>query len=93
MAHAHAHANIQPGEYGKPMFHHHLDQQILDALHYGALRIPKTPWKHGLLNNAADDARAQISDYLSSVKHPLDTRRKADNRVRAQKWFTGERCG
>ena len=41
--------------------------------------------------NASDDARAQISAQLSLWKHPLDCRRKDDNRVRAQKWFTGEK--
>ena len=90
--HATCHSNINPGLYGRPMFQHDLDQQILDPLHYGALGLPKTPWKHGVLNNASDDARVQISEYLAgTIKHPLDTRRKDDNRQRAQKWFTGER--
>ena len=91
MDHAKAHLNVQPGEYGKPFIHHHLDNQILDPLHYSQLGAPKTPWKHGILNNASDDAREQISDQLKWWRHPLDTRRKDDNRVRAQKWFTGEK--
>ena len=91
LKHAHAHSNIPPALYGRPMFHHHFDRQILDALHYGALGLPKTGWKHGVLNNASDDARGKISEYLAEIKHPLDTRRKDDNRSRAQKWFTGER--
>ena len=91
MAHAHKHGNVQPGLYGRPMFEHDLDDQILDALHMAELNLPKLPWKHGLLNNSSDDARAAISDQLAVWKHPLDTRRKDDNRVRAQKWFTGEK--
>ena len=91
MAHAHSHGNVQPGEYGSPMFVHHLDDQILDSLHLAELGLPKTPWKHGILNNASDDARQAISDQLSYWKHPLDCRRKDDGRVRAAKWFTGER--
>ena len=59
-------------------------------LHLVELGLPKTPWKHGILNNASDDARETISKMLSDWKHPLDTRRKDDNRSRAQKWFTGE---
>ena len=54
------------------------------------LGVPKTPWKHGILNNASDDARQKISDKLAEWKHALDCRRKDDNRSRAQKWFTGE---
>mmetsp|Transcript_18511 Transcript_18511/g.46385 ORF Transcript_18511/g.46385 Transcript_18511/m.46385 type:complete len:208 (+) Transcript_18511:831-1454(+) len=77
--------------YGRPMFHHHLDRQILDALHLGALGLPKTPWKHGILNNASDDVREKIAAELKAINHPLDTRRKDDNRSRAQKWFTGEK--
>ena len=91
MTHAACHQNIQPGVYGKPMLEHHLKRQILDALHYSELGLPKTPWKHGLLNNCSDDARSQIEDKLSEWKHPLDTRRKDDNRDRRQKWFNGER--
>ena len=91
MAHASSHHNIQPGTYGKPMFEHHMDNQILDALHLSELGLPKTPWKWGLLNNCSDDARAAIADKLSEWKHPLDTRRKDDNRDRRQKWFNGER--
>ena len=44
-----------------------------------------------MLNNASDDARVQISDMLAEWRHPLDTRRKDDNRVRAHKWFSGEK--
>ena len=73
------------------MFHHHMDRQVLDALHLGALGLPKTPWKHGILNNASDDARQKIADRLKDIGHPLDTRRKDDNRSRSQKWFAGER--
>lgn len=91
MEHAKLHSNVQPGLYGRPMFHHDLDAQILDALHLGALGLPKTPWKYGVLNNASDNARALISDKLKGWKHYLDTKRKDDNRVRQQKWFTGEK--
>lgn len=91
MAHAHAHLNVQPGVYGRPMFHHDMDDQILDSLHLAELGLPKIPWKHGILNNCSDDARQRISDKLTEWRHPLDCRRKEDGRVRAQKWFTGER--
>ena len=87
------HGNIQPGKFGEPLLHHDLDSQLLDPLHYAKLGIPKTPWKHGLLNNASDDARETISEQLKAWGHPLDTRRKEDNRVRRQKWFTGEAWG
>ena len=64
---------------------------ILDLLHLAELGVPKTPWKHGILNNASDDARQKISsDKLAEWKYPLDCRRKDDNRSRADKWFTGE---
>eukprot|EP00965_Chrysotila_dentata_P087604 2892067-Pleurochrysis_carterae.AAC.1 len=43
------------------------------------------------MNNASDDARAAISEQLAQWKHPLDCRRKDNNRVRENKWFTGER--
>ena len=33
------HFNVQPGDYGKPMFHHHMNKQILDPLHYAELGI------------------------------------------------------
>ena len=55
------------------------------------LNLPKIAWKHAVLNNTSDDARVQISDMLAEWRHPLDTRRKDDNRVRAQKWFSGEK--
>ena len=87
LKHAKAHSNVPPGMYGRPMFHHHMDRQLLEALHLGALGLPRTP----CLNNASDDARTKISDHLTSIGHPLDTRRKDDNRSRAQKWFSGER--
>lgn len=73
------------------MFEHHLDDQVMDPLHLAELNLPKIAWKHGVLNNASDDARAEISELLKALKHPLDTRRKDNNRIRAQKWFTGER--
>ena len=89
MAHAHVHLNIQPGPYGAPFLKHDLNtRQILDPLHYAKLGLAKSvPWKHGLLNNASDDARDQISAKLSEWKHPLDTRRKDNNRIASQKWF------
>ena len=90
MEHAHRHFNVQPGAYGKPMLHYDMDHFILDLLHLAELGIPKTPWKHGILNNASDDARDRIDEKLRGWKHPLDCRRKDDNRSRAQKWFTGE---
>lgn len=73
------------------MFQHHMDDQILDSLHYAELGLPKTPWKYGILNNCSDDARQQISEKLAEWRHPLDCRRKDDGRSRMQKWFTGER--
>ena len=91
MAHAHAHRNVQPGEYGKPMLHVNFTNVILDALHMAELNLPKLPFKHAILNNASDDAREAISQLLNQWRHPLDTRRKDDNRQRAQKWFTGEK--
>ena len=91
MAHAHAHRNVQPGDYGKPMIHVNFSNVILDALHMAELNLPKLPFKHAILNNASDDAREGISQLLSQWRHPLDTRRKDDNRQRAQKWFTGEK--
>ena len=91
MEHAHKHRNVQPGMYGSPMFGHNFRQVIIDALHLAELNMPKIAWKHCILTNASDDARAQISAQLSLWKHPLDCRRKDDNRVRAQKWFTGEK--
>ena len=90
MAHALTHSNIQPAEYGRPLLHYDLDDFILDLLHLAELGVPKTPWKHGILNNASDDARQKISDKLAEWKHALDCRRKDDNRSRAAKWFTGE---
>ena len=90
MAHALKHRNIQPGEYGRPFFDLDLDDFILDLLHLAELGVPKTPWKHGILNNASDDARQQIEDLLAEWRHKLGCRRKDANRVSAQKWFTGE---
>ena len=52
------------------------------------LGIPKTFWKYGILNNASDDARESISNKLKEFGTSLDCRRKDDNRVRADKWFT-----
>ena len=89
MAHAHAHSNVQPGKYGAPFFEHDLDDQIFDPLHNAELGLPKTPWKHGVLFNASDEGREQISAKLAEFKHPLDCRRKEDGRVRQDKWFTG----
>ena len=43
------------------------------------------------MNNASDDARDAISEKLSAWNHPLDTRRKDNNRIASAKWFTGER--
>ena len=90
MDHAKTHFNVQPAKHGLPMLMHHLDDQILDLLHPALLGLPKIPWKHAILNNASDDARALISSQLKEWRHPLDTRRKDNNRVRAQKWYTGE---
>ena len=88
---AHKHGNLQPGVYGRPTFEHDFSEQILDPLHYSELGMPKTGWKHGVKNNASDDARELISELLKSYKHPLDMRRKEDGRAAAQKWFTGEK--
>jgi hypothetical protein len=90
MKHAAAHSNVQPGEYGRPLLRYDMDDFILDMLHLAELGVPKTPWKHGILNNASDDAREKISVKLAEWKHALDCRRKDDNRSRAAKWFTGE---
>jgi hypothetical protein len=62
MKHAKLHENMQPGEYGAPFFHYDLDDFILDLLHMAELGLPKTPWKHGLLNNCSDDARGLLSE-------------------------------
>ena len=91
MEHAARHRNVQPGTYGYPFMKHDMKDQILDPLHLAELGIPKTPWKHGILNNASDDAREQISEQLKEFKHPLDTARKDNGRSRQAKWFTGER--
>ena len=90
MEHARLHGNIQPGKHGAPMLRHDLDKQLLDVLHLAELNCNKVIWKHGILQNASDDAREQISDQLKQLNHPLVTRRKDDNRVQAQKWFSGE---
>ena len=48
------HLNVRPGLHGRPLFRHHMKKQILDGLHHSELGAPKTPFKHGLLNNASD---------------------------------------
>ena len=73
---------MQPGLYGKPLFHHHMRKQILDGLHLAELGLPKTPWKHGVKNNASNEARGKIGDLLKSYKHPLDMATKEEGRVR-----------
>jgi hypothetical protein len=88
--HSKAHNNVQPGLYGAPLFRHELGRQLLCALHAAELNVPKTPWKHGILNNCSDDGREGIRVQLKAWGFDLDTRRKDDNRNRAQKWFTGE---
>ena len=85
------HLNVQPGLYGKPMLRHHMRKQILDGLHLAQLGAPKTSWKHGIKNNASDDAREEMSMQLKAWKHGLDMRRKDDGMCREQKWFTGEK--
>ena len=85
------HSNVPPGLYGLPLFRHHFRKQILDALHLAELGLPKTPWKHGIKNNASEDALEQISAQLKEWKHPLDMKRKDAGRVREQKWFNGEK--
>ena len=90
MNHANSHGNVQPGKEGEGIFDHDMLDQILDALHFVELNLPKIPWKHGVLNNASDEAREEISDWLKEVGYPLDCRRKDAGRVRAQTWFTGE---
>ena len=89
MEHAHAHSNIQPGTYGAPMYEHDMDDQIFDPLHNAELGLPKTAWKYGILNNASDDGRDQISNKLAEFKHRLDCRRKETVRLRQDKSFTG----
>ena len=92
MDHAKTHRNVQPGEFGRPFPPHDINtRQILCALHGAELNMAKVvPWKHGILNNSSDDARDQISNQLRQWQHPLDTRRKDNNRVASDKWFTGE---
>ena len=55
------------------------------------LNLGKIAWKHAILNNASDDAREAMSAQLKAWRHPLDCRRKDDNRQKALKWFTGEK--
>jgi hypothetical protein len=88
---ARTHHNMPPGAYGRPMLEHDMKDQILDSLHLGLLNMPKIAWKYAILNNCSDRARELIDAYLKTIKHPLDTRRKEDNRNRAQKWYSGER--
>ena len=90
MEYAKMHDNIQPGEFGRPQFEYDMDDFLLDLLHLAELGIPKTPWKHGILNNCSDDAREEIEELLSTFKHRIDCKRKDANRVTAEKWFTGE---
>ena len=92
MDHAQKHRNVQPGEFGRPFLPHDINtRQILCALHGAELNMAKVvPWKHGILNNSSDDARDKISNQLRLWQHPLDTRRKDNNRVASDKWFTGE---
>lgn len=90
MEHADTHYGIQPGRYGRPLLQHDFRKQLLDSLHLSKLNLGKIAWKYGVLNLASDDAREQISSLLKEWKHPLDTRRKDDNRSRDRKWFTGE---
>jgi len=91
--HSKSHGNIAPLQYGRPMMEHDMDDQFLDALHVSQLNLGKIPYKHALLNHASDDARELISEQLSEWKHPLDCKRKENNRVREKKWFTGEAFG
>lgn len=85
------HLNVPPGLYGRPLLHHHLRHQILDALHLAVLGLPKTPFKFGIKNNSSDDALECISEQLAMWKHPLDVRRKEDGRINERKWFSGEK--
>lgn len=48
------HLNVRPGLHGRPLFRDHMKKQILDGFHHSELGAPKTPFKHGLLNNASD---------------------------------------
>ena len=90
MEFAKQHENIQPGEFGRPQLEYDMDDFILDLLHLAELGIPKTLWKHGVLNNCSDDAREAIEELLRIFKHRIDCKRKDANRVTADKWFTGE---
>ena len=90
MKHALNHDNIQPGEFGRPQIEYDMDDFILDLLHLAKLGVPKTPWKHGILNNCSDDAREEIEEMMKTYKHQIDCKRKDANRVGADKWFTGE---
>ena len=51
--------------------------------------LPKTAWKHGIMNNSSNDGRELISNKLSEWKHPLDTRKKEMGRIGKQKWWSG----
>ena len=90
LTYAKSHGNVPPLDYGKPMFEHDMDDQFLDALHVSQLNLFKIPYKHALLNHASDDARELISDQLAAWKHPLDCKKKENNRVREKKFFSGE---
>jgi hypothetical protein len=70
MEHAHTHGNVQPGLYGEPLLRHDLDKQLLDPLHLAELGIPKTSWKHGVLNHASDDARDTFACTAGTLTHP-----------------------
>ena len=94
MDHAQLHRNIQPGIAGRPGIEMaSMSQQLPDTLHGMGLNLFKTGDKHAYLNHMSDGARAEAAEYMESIKHKLDTRRKDDNRSRAEKWHTGEELG
>ena len=68
-----------------------MDDQILDALHVSQLNLLKIPYKHALLNHASDDARELISEQLKVYKHPLDCKKKENNRVREKNFSPASR--
>ena len=89
--HSNAHRNVKPGEHGQPFFDApDMKSFLVDMLHGLYLNLPKIAWKHAILANCPDGCRELVAEYLKSIGHPLDTRKKDDGRQRESKWFTGE---